>query len=619
MNRSVNGCLGLFGAIALAALLASCGGSGSPGGGPADTSGMLRQVRDAQEFENALKSALSDAVSTGLMSGPIALPTVTAADFSSTYTLEAGVDELDLVRFDGSHLYVATEFSGLPELGDAIRILRTDRAGARATEVSRIPLDPGQMTMGMYVADGRLFLVSSEAFFGPYGGIWPAIAYWAPTRFTVRVYDVRNPESPRELYSATLDGVFVASRRTGDRVVLVSRHSPRVLLDETRRQRIERLPLHELLPSITVNGRKDTLVDARDCYITNDDRPSGYPIITSITSFSLSDPRDNDSICYDEATDGVYASRNALYVSEPRYSAEFNTNTRIHKFSLQGARASYAGSAEVPGALWLGGQMDFRMSESAGLLRVMTTEPTTDTSDSLDHRLFVLRPKQGELALEIIGRLPSDTRPQEIGKPNEGLFGVRFDGDRAYAVTFQRIDPLYVIDLSTPSDPRIAGDLVLPGVSEFLHPVTGELLLGLGIESGHTKLELYDTSVLELPQSRGAITLGGLNSYSPALYDRHNFTYLAGPQTDRFAIPAILMFDQSGNSENTLHQFEVLGKSTPASSLLQEAGVLELPESAGTQAFSHRSFIDGDTVYYVRDGLVWSSNWSTPSQVNGPF
>ena len=78
------------------------------------------------------------------------------------------------------------------------------------------------------------------------------------------------------------------------------------------------------------------------------------------------------------------------------------------------------------------------MNESDDLLRVMTTQWTSDPVDFADHLLFVLREKQGEHALEIVGRLPNDARPEEIGKPNENLYGVRFVGDRAYAVTFQR-------------------------------------------------------------------------------------------------------------------------------------------------------------------------------------
>ena len=67
--------------------------------------------------------------------------------------------------------------------------------------------------------------------------------------------------------------------------------------------------------------------------------------------------------------------------------------------------------------------------------------------------------------------MPNDSRPEEIGKPNERLYGVRFLGDTAYAVTFERIDPLYAIDLSNPLDPFIAGELEVTGFSDFLHPM----------------------------------------------------------------------------------------------------------------------------------------------------
>ncbi len=162
---------------------------------------------------------------------------------------------------------------------------------------------------------------------------------------------------------------------------------------------------------------------------------------------------------------------------------------------------------------------------------------------------------------------------------------MRFVGDRAYAVTFQRSDPLYVIDLSTPADPRIAGQLLLPGWSEFLHPVTDDLLLGLGTDGSRVKLELFDTSVLEQPQSRGLITLGEVTSSSQALYDRHAFTYLAGPEADRLAVPASVsapspIEGQGFTWSSSLHQFEILGKQSASSALLQEAGAVS-PQDHG--------------------------------------
>jgi hypothetical protein len=178
-----------------------------------------------------------------------------------------------------------------------------------------------------------------------------------------------------------------------------------------------------------------------------------------------------------------------------------------------------------------------------------------------------------------------------------------------------------VLDLSNPMDPRIGGELELPGFSEFLHPVSDGLLLGLGSDAGHFKLELFDTSVLEQPQSRGAITLGGTFSSSEALYNRHAFTYLAGENTDRFAVPAYVYTDLPGppTGRSALHQYEILGKQTPSSASLQETGYVSPPDGALYAPGLSRAFIDGDAVYYVRDATVWGSFWSTPTQVNGPF
>lgn len=588
---------------------------------PPPATGMLRQVHDADELETTLKKALADVTETASPAFDVTGPGTTAGNFTGTYTVEAGVDELDLVRYDGAHLYIAPTHAGSPG-PYAIRILRTDPGSASATPVGSIPLDDTRHVMGMYVANDRLFLVTSEAYFGPYGGVWPAVMIWAPTRFAVQVHDVRDPAHPRRLMAATIDGVFVESRRIDDRVIIVSRHAPRALLEPASRLRLASLSLRDLMPGISVDGRSDLLVEPRNCFVANEGASHGHAVLTSISTFSLSNPRDIDGICYDEPADGVYASREALYISEPRYSTGITASTRIHKFSLRGARPVYAGSAEVPGAVWRGGQQDFRLSESAGLLRVFTTEPTGDSTDFFDHRLFVLREKPGERALEIMARLPNDARPEEIGKPNENLFGVRFAGDRAYAVTFQRIDPLYVIDLSTPADPRIAGQLLVPGVSEFLHPVSNDLLLGLGSDGSRVKLELFDTSALEHPQSRGAITLGGITSSTPALHDRHAFAYLPGVSTDRFAVPGYVYHGQPGVGFGWAHsllQFEIVGKQSASSAYLSAAGEVSPPTRETYGGLSDRSFINGDTVYYLYNGQVWGTFWSTPSQLNGPF
>ncbi len=603
--------------------LAGCGGSESgttAAPGDSAVSGMLRPVRSADELETLLKASLSDAAP-AVPDDVVTLAAAASASFSGVYTVENGVDEFDFARYDGAYLYVAQPFYS--SLSATVRILRTDAATGDAMEVASIPLPTPQGVQGLYVANNRMVVLTSEAYYGPFGNLWTSIPFWSPSKLTLQVFDVANPARPRHLMTAELSGVFVASRRIGNKVVLVTRYTPRALIDPAVRGTLGRLRLEELLPEITIDGRTRPLVDARHCYVSSDSGRHGHAVLTTITTFSLDNPQLFTSTCYDEEANGVYASQTALYVSQPRFEVA-SSSTRIHKFSLTDAAPRYVGSVEVPGQVWSGGNADFRMNERNGLLRVMTTEGTADPADSVDHQLFVLRENASAHALEVAAHLPNDAHPQEIGKPNEALYGVRFVGDRAYAVTFRRIDPLYVIDLAAPTDPRIAGELQIPGTSDLLHPVTQNLLLGIGSDANRVKLELFDVSVPGAPQSRGALYADGVFSYTEVAYEHHAFTYLPETDSDRIAIPVTSTYPTFApplQLQTALFQYEILGKRTAGSASLQAAGSV-MPQVDGPRHFAayfNRAFIDGDTVYYVRDGQVWSTSWHTPSQVRGPF
>ena len=162
----------------------------------------------------------------------------------------------------------------------------------------------------------------------------------------------------------------------------------------------------------------------------------------------------------------------------------------------------------MDGYLSGGSNVDFRINEFQGYLRLVTTSWTEQEEDRWDHRLYVLKKSSGEPKMETVAVLPNTTHPDPIGKPNEDLYGVRFLGEKLYLVTFERIDPLYVIDLSDPIDPQISGELEVKGFSDFLHPVNENLLLGLGAdEEGLVKLELFNVESIDAPYSLGSVSL----------------------------------------------------------------------------------------------------------------
>lgn len=132
-----------------------------------------------------------------------------------------------------------------------------------------------------------------------------------------------------------------------------------------------------------------------------------------------------------------------------------------------------------------------------------------------------------EGSLDVVGSTP------RFGLPGESLFGIRFDGTTAYAVTFLQTDPFYVIDLSDPAAPRVVGELKLPGFSAYLHPVSATEVVGFGPdESGRASAKLFNVSDPAAPVLVDSIVLG---DESPVTYDHHAFVSLGG---GRFAVPA---------------------------------------------------------------------------------
>jgi hypothetical protein len=611
--------------------------------------GLLSAVTDVAAFETSIKSGLTK-MSTAEQRKVAGV--AADANFTGTYTQELNVDEIDAVRYDGEHLFVAPRryFHCCFRLADAqaasddpgvvpkrsIRILATDKANGAAHLVSTIPLENDISVQGMYLEGGKMFALTGQMIYGSYGELWADIAIWAPEKLGFRVYDVSDAGNPGLEIEASIDGVFVESRRIGNTVYIVSRYTPwleglhyRV---GTAEQQVENqallasATLDDLLPKITIAGETRALVRPENCYVTTNDT-SSYAVITSVTAVPIDDPAAFTTVCYKEDAYGVYVSENALYFTELRPDTAAQRDiTRIHKLALADTQISYRGSADIEGTVWRGGQADFRMSEHDGDLRLLASQFDWANEDFVDHQLYILRESSRRPDLEVVSTLPNDRRPEEIGKPNEVLYGVRFLGDTAYAVTFEQIDPLYAIDLSASTDPFIAGELQVTGFSDFLHPVTDGLLLGLGAgANGGVKLELFDVSNIAQPLSRGSVPIGGPGSYSEARYDRHAFTYQADANgLDRFTVPASV-FATDGSRQflgSALYLFEILDKNMPALATLNSVGSIEptsIDPNAPSWVARSRSFIHDDTVYYIRDDDVWSAFWQTPTIVNGPF
>jgi len=110
----------------------------------------------------------------------------------------------------------------------------------------------------------------------------------------------------------------------------------------------------------------------------------------------------------------------------------------------------------------------------------------------------------------------------------ERLFATRFDGHLGYVVTFRRVDPLWVVDLSDPSNPRVAGELQVPGYSTFIQPL-GDRLVTVGLDNSNTwrvAVSLFDVHDPSAPALLSKVALGQNYSWSEANSDEKAFNVM---------------------------------------------------------------------------------------------
>jgi uncharacterized secreted protein with C-terminal beta-propeller domain len=450
------------------------------------------------------------------------------AGFSDTNNQEAGIDEPDIVKTDGRRI-VAVD-------GQALRIV--DVTGDAPRLVGTLKLDGNYAQQILLRADRVLIISTVSPPIAIDGGPVPLPAApparvlpanpGGPTTQLTEV-DISDPAAPKVARTMTVDGAFVDARMTDGTARIVISSTPQPVAVP-----LERAPLRTFVPATTIRSRISGRTFRRGVVpcgaVRRPDAFSGLDLLTVLTvdlDRGLYDV-DRDAIIAGAQT--VYGSATSLYVASRRYVRGLNDTsdvpgsmrTEIHRFDAsQRGQTSYAGSGDVPGFV----VNQFALSEQAGALRVATTDepawlPDGPAPQPAESSVTVLA-QQGDRLVQV-GQVGG------LGK-GQKIYGVRFVGTTGYVVTFRRIDPLYTLDLSTPTAPKVVGELELTGYSAYLHPVGDGLLLGIGQEASAqgrpqgTQVSLFDVSDLAHPRRLQHVVYG--SGSSDAEFDHHAFLW----------------------------------------------------------------------------------------------
>ena len=480
-----------------------------------------------------IRKAVDDAVFEGEMMNDVAAPAAfsekSAAEYSQTNIQEAGVDEADIIKNDGSHIFLLKK--------NTIRILEAYPASA-LKQVATLTLPKNANAREMFLDGNTLTVISST-----WGGkrydeipvnpqvkrINSEVYYGGGGNETLlTVYDVTDRKHPVKVRSVSFEGNYLSSRRVGDMVYLVAEKGWNIW-------GIPRpIPYEDILPRFSDSAFSDETrvagcTDIR--YFPNFTHPN-YLIVAAINTKDTSQKVTREVVL--GGGNEIYSSPENLYVTRPSWQDVYFDNgedagwkseemTDIYQFSLDGKGVAFSAKGRVPGRVL----NQFSMSEYAGYFRIATqVGQAWNTHRKSSSGVYILDKHLREVS-----------RIADIA-PGENMKSARFMGNKAYLVTFKTVDPLFVLDLN-PTHPKLLGKLKIPGWSDYLHPYDENHLIGFGKEVDESidadkvhsdnavyytavlgmKLSLFDVSDLEHPKELFKTVIGDRGTDSAVLHD----------------------------------------------------------------------------------------------------
>ncbi len=443
-------------------------------------------------------------------------------DYSETNIQVEGVDEPDIVKTDGTFIYLVAN--------SKLYIINAYPAEDAAL-VSNITLKNSNYISNMFVNNNKLVIFGNSYRNPSIDGEEIKNNYDIPTitTTTISVYDIQNRETPNLVKNIELDGNFQDARMIKNYVFVIATENtgqiyrvlngndtffiPEIKIDNE----IKKIPADTLF-YVNSSERIDTMthvlcLDLKD----NSYKKESYLISSSHDMYV------SKTNIYLTSTEYTYISANLF---EGRIYPKSYEKTVIHKISIKDGDISYIDTGEVTGRIL----NQFSMDENKGFFRIATTTGQVwNSNEKSKNNIYIL-----DENLDRVSEI-------ENIAPGEKIYSARFMGDKVYLVTFKKIDPFFTIDLSDPKNPKIIGKLKIPGYSDYLHPLDENHIIGIGKDTvepqeGYEwtkdfawyqgiKIAVFDVTDFENPKEVSKIIIGDRGTTSPALHNHKAFLF----------------------------------------------------------------------------------------------
>lgn len=410
---------------------------------------------------------------------------------SSTNVQVQGIDEADAIKTDGTYIYLISE----------AKVFITRAWPATSLDIiQELELDQGFYPSTLYVDEDYLVVIGMQQDEEPKlfdEGSRRTFMPFFNQSTRVLIYDIRDKDSISFSRDVSVDGYNAHSRKKGNYLYLLNSRSAYWALDQEEPER----PWYK----DSASGAEKRIADFDDIRYFPNAPLHDYVIFAALDLSQGTLEMDT----YLGWTQHMYMSHDNLYLATTD-----GTSTTIHRFAVDGLNLGYKGEGTVDGIPL----NQFSMDEHNGYFRIATT----DYADwqNITNKLYVL-----DGSMQVVGQI------NDIAK-GEQIYSARFIGDKGYLVTFEMVDPLFVIDLANPRAPKILGELKIPGFSNYLHPLDENHLLGIGqdtqvnssegrefVTTKGMKLAIFDVSEVNNPKERHVELIGGQGTWSDALYN----------------------------------------------------------------------------------------------------